>query len=92
MRKYYFKTNGSCEKDSNHCIDMEYYSVALLWSAVNVHGLTINKEKLDILLVEFENFVKEKSELNLKGDLIISHFSSIDIGGELIFKFLENKS
>jgi hypothetical protein len=88
MIRYEFKTNSPIPEYCEHVFKYdEYVKYILLWRLVNRCNLTINKKSLEKVINEFEIFLKQKHELNKKGEWIMDHYYKIDIFAELLSEF-----
>lgn len=88
MKVYKFKSNGVILKDCEHIFEYDNnFKMLLLWRLIKKYNLTLNNDSFEKICNEFDEFVEEKYELNKKGEWIISHYSSIDIGVEILQDF-----
>jgi len=78
--------------NGGHIFKFNYdFCVKLIHRTIFEYELSVNKRIILELIDEFENFLKEKHELNKKGEFDISHFYTMDIEAELLFLFTDIK-
>lgn len=94
MKKYKFKTNGTIPKECEHIVEygngciLQFF---LMWKLINLCNVTLDKNIFSDYCEEFGEFIENKYQLNINGEWIINHASSVDMNAELLQEFLCKK-
>jgi len=91
MKKYEFKSKGKTPEKSQHVIEYGHgcnLQVILLWKLIHVYNCTLDKKIFSDYCDKLESFIEEQQKLNQRDEYIIEHYNSIDMGMELLLKFL----
>ena len=94
MKKYEFKSNGKTPEKSQHVVEYGHgcdLQIILLWKLIHVYNCTLDKKIFSDYCDKLGSFIEEQQKLNQRGEYVIDHYNSIDMGIELLQKFLSLK-
>jgi len=95
MKSYIFKC-GLFENQSpckgKHLVELnEIFYMSLFYRLLFNYEITLSKQICKNIIDEFELFFDNKVKQYENGKLNLNHFNSIDLPGELIYLFCEEK-